>query len=59
MNSVLANAILASKKRKRGGNLLDLKRLLIEKDFREEFLTTVDNDEIRSYWQTEFPVLRG
>ncbi|MBK8464957.1 MAG: type IV secretion system DNA-binding domain-containing protein [Chloracidobacterium sp.] len=59
MNSVLANAILAFLESTRGGNLLDLKRFLIEKDFREEFLTTVQDDEIRYYWQKEFPELRG
>ena len=59
MNSVLANAILAFLESSRGGNLLDLKRFLIEKSFREEFLTTVEDEEIRYYWQREFPELRG
>lgn len=59
MNSVLANAILAFLESGRGGNLLDLKRFLIEKEFRDEFLKTVEDDEIRYYWQREFPELRG
>lgn len=59
MNSVLANAILAFLESTRGGNLLDLKRFLIEKEFRADYLTTVEDDEIRYYWQKEFPELKG
>lgn len=59
MNSVLANAVLAFLESERGGNLIDLKRFLIEKTWREEFLRTVADDEIRYYWQTEFPQIKG
>ena len=59
MNSVLANAVLAFLESDRGGNLLDLKRFLIEKSFRTEFLKTVKDEEIIYYWQKEFPDLRG
>lgn len=59
MNSILANAVLAFLESKRGGNLLDLKRFLIEKNFREEFLTTVEDEEIRYYWQRAFLDLKG
>jgi excisionase family DNA binding protein len=59
MNSILANAVLAFLESERGGNLLDLKRFLIDKSFREDFLTTVKDDEIRYYWLTEFPQLKG
>lgn len=59
MNSILANAVLAFLESERGGNLLDLKRFLIEKSFREDFLRTVADEEIRYYWQTEFPQIKG
>lgn len=59
MNSILANAVLAFLESKRGGSLIDLKRFLIERSFREEFLKTVADEEIRYYWQTEFPQIKG
>ncbi len=59
MNSILANAVLAFLDSERGGNLLDLKRFLIDKNFREDFLATVKDDEIRYYWLVEFPQLKG
>ena len=59
MNSVLANAVVAFLESERGGSLIDLKRFLVEKDFREEFLQTIRDDEILSYWRRDFPELRG
>lgn len=59
MNSVLANAILAFLESSRGGSLLDLKRFLIERTFREKFLETVRDEEIRYYWLREFPQIKG
>lgn len=59
MNSVLANAILAFLESTRGGSLLDLKRFLIERTFREKFLETVRDEEIRCYWLREFPQIKG
>ncbi len=59
MDSVLANAILAFVESERGGTLFDLKRFLVEKDFRTEFLMTVKDDAIRYFWQNEFPLITG
>ncbi|HSK71833.1 MAG TPA: excisionase family DNA-binding protein, partial [Pyrinomonadaceae bacterium] len=59
MNSILANAVLAFLESNRGGSLLDLKRFLIERAFREDFLKTGADEEIRYYWQTEFPQIKG
>lgn len=59
MNSILANTVLAFLESKRSGTLVDLKRFLIERSFREEFLRTVDDEEIRYYWQNEFPQIKG
>lgn len=59
MDSVLANAILAFIESSSGGTLFDLKRFLVEKDFRNEFLKKVQDDAIRYFWQNEFPLITG
>ena len=59
MNSVFANAILAFLESDTGGTLIDLRRFLIEKPFREAFLKTVTDLNIVYYWQKEFPLLRS
>jgi DNA helicase HerA-like ATPase len=59
MNSVLANAILAFLESDRGGTLLELRRFLVDREFRAEFLTTVSDSEVLYYWQKEFPLLVG
>lgn len=59
MNSVLGNAILAFLESERGGTLADLRRFLVEKDYREEFLRTVRDREVVYYWRKEFPLLSG
>mgnify|MGYP001199456095 CR=1 FL=1 len=57
MDSVLANAILAFVESRRGGTLFELRRFLIEKDFRDKFLETVDDPSIHYFWKQEFPHL--
>jgi hypothetical protein len=59
MTSVLANAILAFLESKEGGTLLDLRRFLVDRAARAEFLKTVDDPEVRYYWEREFPLLVG
>lgn len=59
MDSVLANAILAFVESDKGGTLFDLKRFLVEKDFRNEFLRSVQDEAIRYFWQNEFPLIHG
>lgn len=59
MDAVLANAILAFVESSRGGSLFDLKRFLVEKNFRTDFLETVSDDAIRYFWTEEFPKLSG
>src|SRR6185295_19112414 len=41
------------------GTLADLRRFLIEPDFREDCLKTVQDPEIVYYWQRGFPLLAG
>jgi len=59
MTSVLGNAILAILESERGGTLVDLRRFLVEAEFRKEYLKTVRDPEIVYYWQREFPLLAG
>ncbi len=59
MDSVLSNALLAFVESTRGGTLFELKRFLVEKDFREEFLKSVTDEAIRYFWLKEFPQLGG
>lgn len=59
MNSVLANGILAFLESTTGGTLIDLRRFLIEREYRSEFLQTVTDPEVVYYWQREFPLLPG
>lgn len=59
MDSVLANAVLAFVESTRGGTLFDLKRFLVEKEFRREFLETVQDEAVRYFWTNEFPMIAG
>lgn len=59
MTSVLGNAILAVLESTQGGTLADLRRFLVEPDFRSEFLKTVTDPEVVYYWTREFPLLTG
>ncbi len=57
MSSVLGNAVLAILESERGGTLLDLRHFLVDDRFRREFLGTVDDDEIRFFWEREYPLI--
>lgn len=59
MTSVLGNAILAFLESDRGGTLADLRRFLVEPDFRKAFLPSVRDSEVVYYWQKEFHFLTG
>jgi hypothetical protein len=59
MQSVLQNAILAFLNSSRGGTLADLRRFLVEKDFRAEFLKSVTSPNVRYYWEKGFTHLSG
>jgi excisionase family DNA binding protein len=59
MTTVLGNAILAFIESEKGGTLLDLRRFLVEAGFRKSFLETVNDHDVRYFWQKEFPLLRG
>jgi len=59
MTSVLGNAILAFLESTQGGTLADLRRFLVEREFREQYLRTVTDPEIIYYWRMEFDLLAG
>ncbi|MCB0699307.1 MAG: type IV secretion system DNA-binding domain-containing protein [Chitinophagales bacterium] len=59
MNSVLGNAILAFLESTEGGTLADLRRFLIEKPYRNQFLQTVLDSNVKYYWQKEYPLLKS
>jgi len=58
MTSVLANAITAILESNHGGTLIDLRRILVEPNFRNKFLQTVDDPNIHYYWKNEYSLLR-
>jgi len=59
MNSVFANAILAFLESSEEGTLMDLRRFLLERPFRDNFLKTVADSQVIYYWQKEFPILKS
>jgi Helicase HerA, central domain/TraM recognition site of TraD and TraG len=58
MNSVLGNAILAILESSIGGSLLDLRRFLIENEYRNTYLQSVNDVQVVYYWQKEYPLLK-
>lgn len=58
MSSVLSQAVTAFLESTRGGTLIELKRFLLEDDFRNEFLTTVSDPSIHYYWNNEYHHLK-
>ena len=57
MTAVLRNAILAMLESSRGGTLLDLRRFLVEPEFRENFLESVTDFQVVYFWKKEFTML--
>lgn len=59
MNSVFQNAVLAFLESSEGGTLSDLRRFLLDAEWREQFLQTVTDPDVRFYWKRAFPQLGG
>jgi hypothetical protein len=57
MSTVLSNAVLAAIEHRNGGTLLELRRLLIDDAFRKQFITGIDDEEIRYFWQKQYPLI--
>lgn len=58
MNAVVSNAILAILESSQGGTLHDLRRFLIEKDYRSTFLKSIKDPSVLYYWHKEYPMLK-
>lgn len=58
MNSVFGNALMAFLESTEGGTLADLRKFLIEKPYRQEFLQSVADPSIRYYWEKEYGLMR-
>jgi hypothetical protein len=59
LNSVLNNAILAFLESSEGGTLADLRRFLLDAEYRNRFLEAVRDPDIVFYWRKAFPQLGG
>jgi hypothetical protein len=59
MDIVLLNAIMAFLESSRGGTLADLRRFLLETPYRNQFLKTVADPELRYYWEQVFSSSNG
>ncbi|MEN8775492.1 MAG: hypothetical protein ABF263_09230 [Polaribacter sp.] len=58
MSAVLSNAINTFLESSRDGTLIELKRFLLEEDFRNVFLTSVEDPSIHYYWNNEYAMVR-
>jgi hypothetical protein len=58
MNSVFCNAIIAFLESSEGGTLPDLRRFLVEKQYREKCLQSVSDPSIVYYWEREYPLMK-
>lgn len=58
MTAVLQNVVSTMLESSRGGTLIELKRFLVEKKFRNEYLKTVNDPSLVYYWHNEYPMVR-
>lgn len=58
MSSVLSQAVNTFLENPKGGTLIELKRFLLEDDFRHTFLQGVDDPSIHYYWNNEYIYLK-
>ena len=59
MTTVLGHAVSAFLESDHIGTLIELRRFLIEKEYRQGFLRDVRDPAISYFWEREFPLLRG
>ncbi|MEP6673660.1 MAG: type IV secretion system DNA-binding domain-containing protein [Ferruginibacter sp.] len=58
MNAVFGNAIIAMIESGQHSTLHDLRRFLVEKEYRMKFLQSVQDPSILYYWAKEYPLLK-
>lgn len=51
------NFLLVTLLSRQDSTLLDMERLMIDKDFRKEFLEGVEDERVLAFWELEFPSL--
>lgn len=59
MTVVLANSVVAFLESAQGGTLQDLRRFLVDSEYRDHFLQSVRDEHVVSFWRQEFPLLIG
>lgn len=59
MNIIFQNLVLAFLEHHEGGTLADMRRFLVDADWRGAYLKGVDDPDVQFYWQQTFPKLDG
>jgi Type IV secretion-system coupling protein DNA-binding domain len=59
MNIIFQNLVLAFLEHREGGTLAEMRRFLIDAEWRADYLTGVDDPDIVFYWTETFPKLDG
>src|ERR1051326_7696874 len=59
MHAILAQAIQTLLEANAGGTIADLRRFLVDTEFRRAFLASVEDEETIFYWTKQFPLLKG
>lgn len=59
MTTVLGNAIQLVLEAQSGGTIVDVRRVLVDKGFRNSLLKSVDDPECKLFWTVDFPQIRG
>jgi hypothetical protein len=59
MTTVLSNAIQLVLEAQSGGTIVDVRRVLMDKAFRNGLLESVDDPECKLFWTVDFPQIRG
>jgi Type IV secretion-system coupling protein DNA-binding domain len=58
MSAVLANAINTFLESNKGGSIVELKRFLVDDGFRKNFLSSVHDPNLQTYWNHEYPKIQ-
>jgi len=56
LDAIISNAVLSILANPKGGTLLELRRFLIDDNFREGWLAEIKNYDVLDFWEYEFPL---
>ncbi|MEO1632287.1 MAG: type IV secretion system DNA-binding domain-containing protein, partial [Bacteroidota bacterium] len=59
MTSVLGNAVMTLLEAPEQTTLVELRRFLIDENYREKLLATISDPFLREYWEVEWPLISG